>query len=61
MGTLQIAGVNVVNATFSKSDAYLLRLPLPTFIERDVKLPLNARIHVPGRFAVANRSNPNGG
>jgi hypothetical protein len=61
VGTLQIAGVNVVNAAFRESDANPLRLPLAAVIERDVKLPLNTRVYVPGRFAVANRSNPNGG
>jgi hypothetical protein len=61
VGTLKIAGVNVVNAAFRESDANPLRLPLAPLIEGDVKLPLNPRVHIPGCFAVTNRSNPNGG
>ena len=59
VGTLEVAGVNVVNATVCECQAHPLRLPLAMVIECDVKLPLNARVNVPGGFAVANRSNAN--
>ena len=61
VGTLKITGVNVVNAAVCERQAHPLRLPQAVVVERDVELPLNTGVNVPGGFAVANCGNANRG
>ena len=53
-GALQIAGVDGGHGLVGEGPRQLPRLPQAGVVERDVEMPLDAGVHVPGGFSVAD-------